>query len=98
MADYMTLRYQRGRLANLINCYLNFLRFIREWDRFGNDPGEIHADNIAGFWVPFNQFSVLLEEFEPYVRRQLLIARGILMEINLCLANLDPIFAIWNYL
>ena len=98
MADYMTLMYQRGRLANLINCYLNFLRFIREWDRFGNDPGEIHADNISRFWVPFNHFSDVLEEFEPYVRRQLLIARGILMEIDLCLANLDPIFGIWNYL
>ena len=89
MADYMTLRYQRGRLANLINCYLNFLRFIREWDRFGNDPGEIHADNIAGFWVPFNHFNNVLERFETYVRDQLQSAREILDEIDRLIANLD---------
>ena len=88
----------REDLEQLIRTYQSFLLLAREWNQFGRNPGELNAVNIAGFWVPFNLFSDLLEEFEPYVRRQLLIARGILMEINLCLANLDPIFAIWNYL
>ena len=85
-------------LEHLISTYQSFLLAAREWNQFGNNPGELHAVNISGFWVPFNHFSDVLEEFEPYVRRQLLIARGILMKIDLCLANLDPIFGIWNYL
>ena len=79
----------REHLEHLISTYQSFLLAAREWNQFGNNPGELHAVNISGFWVPFNLFSDVLEAFETYVRRQLLIAREILDEIDRLIANLD---------